>query len=168
MRRNASRRSVTAAVSSGLPSPGEPREPLAVDHGRPPPLSACGPGATAAGFEQDGVEVSKLGSASQETAMCRRNAIFGTPQASSASSRLKLGPSATCDGPRHSGSTPEGAKTHPRSLRSSSAVVHRCRYAPMVRRAESLKLPGDKTLAIAVAVSLVLFAWGLSEFVRSL
>ena len=83
-------------------------------------------------------------------------------------SRLKLGPSATCDGPRHSGSSPEGAKTHPRSLRSSSAVVHRCRYAPMVRRAESLKLPGDKTLAIAVAVSLVLFAWGLIEFVRSL
>jgi hypothetical protein len=77
-------------------------------------------------------------------------------------SRLKLGSSATCDGPRHSGSSPEGAKTHPRSLRSSSAVVHRCRYAPMVRRAESLKLPGDKTLAIAVAVSLVLFAWGLS------
>jgi hypothetical protein len=38
----------------------------------------------------------------------------------------------------------------------------------MVRRAESLKLPGDTTLAIAVAVSLVLFAWGLSEFVRSL
>ena len=38
----------------------------------------------------------------------------------------------------------------------------------MARRAESAKHPADTTIALAVAVSLALFAWGLGEFLRSL
>jgi len=38
----------------------------------------------------------------------------------------------------------------------------------MVRRAASAKPPTDTTIALAVAVSLALFAWGLGEFLRSL
>jgi len=35
-------------------------------------------------------------------------------------------------------------------------------------RAASAKRPADTTIALAVAVSLALFAWGLGEFLRSL
>jgi hypothetical protein len=38
----------------------------------------------------------------------------------------------------------------------------------MGRRAASAKRPADITIALAVAVSLALFAWGLGEFLRSL
>jgi hypothetical protein len=38
----------------------------------------------------------------------------------------------------------------------------------MARRAAAAKHPTDMTIALAVAVSLVLFAWGLGEFIRSL
>ena len=38
----------------------------------------------------------------------------------------------------------------------------------MARRAMSAKHPADTTIALAVAVSLALFAWGLGEFLRSL
>ena len=133
----------------------------------PPPLSAYGPGATAAGFEQDGVGVSKLVRVAGNSDL-QAERDFGTPRASSA--RLTLEARTVRDVRR---STPprlvargrKDASVEPKELFS---LVHRCRYPLMVRRAESLKLPGDTTLAIAVAVSLVLFAWGLSEFVRSL
>ena len=46
------------------------------------------PGATAAGFEQDGVGCQNSGPRRRKHRFCRRNAIFGTPQASSA--RLTL------------------------------------------------------------------------------
>jgi len=39
---------------------------------------------------------------------------------------------------------------------------------PMARRAASAKHPADITIALAVAVSVTLFAWGLGEFLRSL
>jgi hypothetical protein len=39
----------------------------------PPPLSAYGPGAIAAGFEQDDVEVSKLGSAGNSDLQAERD-----------------------------------------------------------------------------------------------
>jgi hypothetical protein len=35
-------------------------------------------------------------------------------------------------------------------------------------RAASAKHPADTTIALAVAVSLALLAWGLAEFLRSL
>jgi hypothetical protein len=38
----------------------------------------------------------------------------------------------------------------------------------MARRSEPAKHPADTTVALAVAVSLILFAWGLGEIIRSL
>ena len=38
----------------------------------------------------------------------------------------------------------------------------------MARRPESAKVPSDATIALSVAVSLLLFAWGLGEIMRSL
>jgi hypothetical protein len=38
----------------------------------------------------------------------------------------------------------------------------------MAHRSESAKHPADATVALAVAVSLILFAWGLGEIIRSL
>ena len=38
----------------------------------------------------------------------------------------------------------------------------------MARRREQTAGPGDTTIALAAAISLVLFAWGLSEFIRAL
>jgi hypothetical protein len=38
----------------------------------------------------------------------------------------------------------------------------------MTRRAATAKHPADTKIALAVAVSLALFAWGLGEFLRSL
>jgi hypothetical protein len=38
----------------------------------------------------------------------------------------------------------------------------------MARRPQSSKRPADTTVALAVAVSLILIAWGLREIIRSL
>jgi hypothetical protein len=38
----------------------------------------------------------------------------------------------------------------------------------MARHSESAKHPADTTVALAAAVSLILFAWGLGEIIRSL
>jgi len=38
----------------------------------------------------------------------------------------------------------------------------------MARPAAPAKRPADITIALAVAISLTLFAWGLGEFLRSL
>jgi hypothetical protein len=38
----------------------------------------------------------------------------------------------------------------------------------MRRRAQTVVTPADSTIALMVALSLVLFAWGLGEFLRSI
>jgi hypothetical protein len=38
----------------------------------------------------------------------------------------------------------------------------------MARPSAAAKAPSDATIALSVAVSLLLFAWGLGEFIRSL
>jgi len=38
----------------------------------------------------------------------------------------------------------------------------------MRRRGQTVVTPSDSTMARIVALSLILFAWGLSEFLRSL
>ena len=83
-------------------------------------------------------------------------------------------PSLSYATPRNSprtGSRARHAPTTPARFRAARLLQCWLRAADsltMARPSAAAKAPSDATIALSVAVSLLLFAWGLGEFIRSL